>query len=473
MNNSKIVSELEKVVGEKYVSAQPEIQFLYHYDFITAEPEGKCDIAIIPNSAEEVQEIVKIANQYKIPIVPYVSGLNFGATATPRKGGIVVDLRRLNRVLEVNEDDMYAVVEGGITWADLKGYLATHNHGLKAGITFSPPGTGVVASCLCYGMFNLGMIGGTGAEFLNGMEVVLGSGDLVKVGSCSLSNYWYGRQPLPDLAGLFIGWEGSTGIVTKAAIKLWPILPFNTMMIANSDTADKMIPVLLKLSKAGLGITDLVVNSYGWFQSGQGTHENNAIDALGTDMPECVSMISTQAYTEKQKEAQNDAIATICEEGGLKIFARVEQDVLNNMLPQQAWGCWNYSRGGGGQWIGSYCSTRHILDYYHIARKVAVKHGKIPQFYSRILFGGHYCVARTNLNFNKNDPEDIENARKILKEIHEEVSEIDGVVMYKAPPWAAKHNREKTLPATRELIKKIKNVLDPNGIMNPRPEMED
>ena len=65
MINSEVMAELEKVVGEKYVSDRPEEQFLYHYDFVTAEPEGTCDIAIIPNSAEEVQEIVKIANKYK------------------------------------------------------------------------------------------------------------------------------------------------------------------------------------------------------------------------------------------------------------------------------------------------------------------------------------------------------------------------------------------------------------------------
>jgi len=61
MNIGEIVVELEKVVGERYVSDEPEIQYLYHYDFITAEPEGKCDIAIMPETAEEVQEIVKVA----------------------------------------------------------------------------------------------------------------------------------------------------------------------------------------------------------------------------------------------------------------------------------------------------------------------------------------------------------------------------------------------------------------------------
>ena len=111
MNNNEIVSELENIVGEQFVSDKPEETYLYHYDFVTAEPEGKCDIVIMPETAEEVQEIVKIANKYKIPLVPWVSGINFGSTATPLKGGIVVDLRRLNRVLEVNEDDMYALIE--------------------------------------------------------------------------------------------------------------------------------------------------------------------------------------------------------------------------------------------------------------------------------------------------------------------------------------------------------------------------
>jgi glycolate oxidase len=98
---------------------------------------------------------------------------------------------------------------------------------------------------------------------------------------------------------------------------------------------------------------------------------------------------------------------------------------------------------------------------------VCIKYGKIPQFYSRILFGGHYCVARSNINFNKNDPEDINNARKVLSEIHEAVQDLDGVVMYKPPLWAVEYYKNKTLPTTTELINKIKKLLDPNNIMNP------
>ncbi|MFW9990272.1 MAG: FAD-binding oxidoreductase [Candidatus Odinarchaeota archaeon] len=468
MSNNEIILELEKVVGDRYVSDRPELTYLYHYDFITAEPEGRCDIVIIPGSAEEVQEIVKIANKYKIPLVPWVTGINFGSIATPRKGGIVVDLRRLNRVLEVNEDDMYAVVEGGITWAGLQGFLEKYHPNLRAGITWSPPGTGVIPSCLCYGMFDLGMIGGSGAEFINGLEVVLGSGDLIKVGSCCLSNYWYGRQPLPDLAGLFIGWEGSTGIVTKASIKLWPKLPFREDYTGFARTVDQGFPVLLKLSKAGLGICDLLLVNFGWSQSIQELYEKNAvIDAVNDNRPDCISLITTQAYTEKQHIAQCEAIIDICNEGKMRLLSASDGVEGVKPPPVQYWNFWNFTRGGGGQWIGSYCSTRDVVKYYNISREICLKYGKPPQFYSRLMFGGHYVVARSNVNFNKNDPEDIKTTRKILQEIHEAVQKLDGVVMYKPPLWAVKYYKDKTLPSTTRLINEIKKVLDPNNIMNP------
>ena len=484
MINSEIVGELGSIVGDKYVSEDPEITFLYDYDFVTAEPKGKCDIVIMPNSAEEVQRIVQIANKYKIPVIPWVTNMNFGSIATPRKGGIVIDLRRLNRVLEVNEDDMYVVVEGGITWADLKGYLDKNHPDLRAGVTYSPPGTGVVPSCLCYGIFDLGMLGGTGAEFINGLEVVLGSGELIRVGSCSLSDYWYGRQPLPDLAGLFIGWEGNTGIVTKAAIKLWPILPYREDFLAITLSMEQGISMLRKLSKVGLGICDLLCQNLGWIQSLLCfSTENVALDPIELGLPDFYSLITTQAYTENQHKAQCEAILDICKEFNVDLLTAADQienfpenmrGILEQMFPStggqnpiQFWGCWNFSRGGGGEWIGSYCSTRDIVKYYQASRKVCLKYGKPPQFYSRFLFGGHYSVARTNINFNKNDPDEIETARKVLNEIHEEVQSIGGTIMYKPPLWAVQHHKDKMFPATRDLINKIKKLLDPNNIMNP------
>ena len=88
--------ELERVVGSEYVSSDPEVTFLYHWDFVTAEEPGVCDIVVMPGSTREVQEVVRLANKWRIPVVPWVSGVNIGGLATPRRGGIVVDLRRMN-----------------------------------------------------------------------------------------------------------------------------------------------------------------------------------------------------------------------------------------------------------------------------------------------------------------------------------------------------------------------------------------
>jgi glycolate oxidase len=484
MINNKVLHDLEKIVGEKYVSDKPEIQFLYHYDFITAEPEGKCDIAIMPEIPEEVTEIVKIANKYKIPVVPWVSGINFGSIATPRKGGIVIDLRRMNKIIEVNEDDMYIIIEGGVTWADLKGYLDKYHPNFRAGITFSPPGTGVVPSCLCYGMWDLGMIGGTGAEFINGLEVVLPTGELIRTGSCSLSNYWFGRQPLPDLSGLFIGWEGTTGIVTKAAIKIWPKLPFREDFLPIAIKMEDGAPMIRKLAKAGLGIVDLAMINMGWLQSLQCFDQNSvAKDPVTLGIPDFVALITTQAYTEEQHKAQCDAIKMICKEHNIepltaevqiKNFPSNMWGLTSHIFPQTGgqtpihfWTCWDFTRGGGGEWIGCYVSIRNIERYYNLAREICLKYDKPPQFYSRIMFGGHYCVARINVNFNKNDSEDIEKARKCLMEIHDAVQTLDGVIMYKPPKWVVQYYKNKTLPATNKLIENIKKFLDPNNIMNP------
>jgi len=184
-------------------------------------------------------------------------------------------------------------------------------------------------------------------------------------------------------------------------------------------------------------------------------------------MPDFIGIIATQAYTAKQHEAQCEAIREICKEGNIQLFSREEGIEAIDTPPTQVWGCWNFSRGGGGEWIGSYCSTRDIVNYYNLAREICLKYNKPPQFYSRIMFGGHYCVARTNINFNKNDPDDIERARNLLKEIHEEVQQIDGAIMYKSPKWAYQTHKEKIFPATGELIEKIRQLLDPNKIMNP------
>jgi len=109
----RILKALAEIVGEEHVSDREEELYIYSRDPGLMEPH-KPDYVVMPKTTEEVQEIVQLANKEKIPIVPVGGSLSLSGLVIPHRGGIVLDLKRMDRVLEVNEKSRYVVVEGGI-----------------------------------------------------------------------------------------------------------------------------------------------------------------------------------------------------------------------------------------------------------------------------------------------------------------------------------------------------------------------
>lgn len=176
-----------------------------------------------PASRDQVQGLVAIANQYDVPLYTVSTGRNWGCgSRMPVRDGVLVELKRLNRIIEVNQKFRYVVLEPGVTQEQLVGHLVQAGHDLVpniggAGTTVSP-----VGNVLDRGS---GVFGCKVDECL-GMEVVLGSGEIVRTG---LWNYFGDSEPFihcfpvglgPDLRGLFI--QSNFGIVTRAALRLYP-----------------------------------------------------------------------------------------------------------------------------------------------------------------------------------------------------------------------------------------------------------
>ena len=117
--NKQVLDDMAKVVGEGFVSADPEDTIAYHKS-APGIPEligGVIpEYIVLPGSTEEVQEIVRLANKHKVPFYPYCFGTWFFASY---KGGIVVDLRRLNKIINIDEDNMTAMVEAGVPYGQL------------------------------------------------------------------------------------------------------------------------------------------------------------------------------------------------------------------------------------------------------------------------------------------------------------------------------------------------------------------
>jgi 4-cresol dehydrogenase (hydroxylating) len=222
------VAQFAAAVGTDWVFTSDEDLRPYrdHYSPVPlAADELIASAAVSPTTVEQVQAIVRTANQYKIPLYPISTGKNFayGGPAPNLRGSVVVDLKRMDKVIEVDADRHFAIVEPGVSYFDL--YRHIQERGLKVWIDTPDPGWGSpVGNTLERGIgYTLGPYRDhTGAQ--HGFEVVLANGEVLRTGMGAVPNaksfaeYKYGFGP--DPSGLFA--QGNFGIVTKMGLRLMP-----------------------------------------------------------------------------------------------------------------------------------------------------------------------------------------------------------------------------------------------------------
>jgi (+)-pinoresinol hydroxylase len=223
------LNEFRSAVGESWVFTSDEDVALYRdsYSIYWGEPEERvASAAVAPVKVEEVQQVVRTANKYRIPLYPISTGRNltYGGSAPTMRGSVVVDLKRMNRILEVDEKRAFALVEPGVSYFDLYNYVRERN--LKVMIDVPDPGWGSpVGNSLDHGC------GYTSVHYRDhfgshcGMEVVTPEGELVRTGMGALPNsetwqeFRYGAGPYID--GIFT--QSNFGIVTKMGFWLMPM----------------------------------------------------------------------------------------------------------------------------------------------------------------------------------------------------------------------------------------------------------
>ncbi|MFO7275555.1 MAG: FAD-binding oxidoreductase [Pseudomonadota bacterium] len=221
---AEALERFRRIAGPEWVFTGEKVaSYRDPYTITNDESRYRAHAAVAPDSTEEVQAIVKVANEFRVPLWVVSRGKNFayGGAAPVLSGSVVLDLSRMNRILEVNEKFAYALVEPGVSYFDLYRYI--EERGLKLWLDVPDPGWGsVVGNALDHG------VGYTpyGDHFMMqcGMEVVLPTGEVVRTGMGALpgNNTWqlfkYGFGPYVD--GIFS--QSNFGIVTKMGIWLMP-----------------------------------------------------------------------------------------------------------------------------------------------------------------------------------------------------------------------------------------------------------
>ncbi len=262
------LGQFEQAVGKQWVFTSDADVDLYRDAFspFLGEPEERvAAAAVAPESVEQVQAIVRIANQYRVPIYPLSTGRNlgYGGAAPAYSGSVVVDLKRMNRVLEVDEDNAYALVEPGVSYFDL--YRHIQERGLRVWIDVPDPGWGSpMGNALDRGG------GYTRPQFRNhfdahcGMEVVLPDGELLRTGMGALpgartwQQYKSGFGPWID--GLFS--QSNFGIVTKMGFWLMPepeAFLHGTVRVGKRDDLHQLVKILNFVENSGVsnGMPDM------------------------------------------------------------------------------------------------------------------------------------------------------------------------------------------------------------------------
>lgn len=303
----EVIQALRRAVGEKYVKTDLAVLDAYKSDeSLTPSYWRTPEVVVLPGCTEEVAEVVKIANQYRVPVTPRSAGTSVSCGAVPVYHGIVLLMERMNRILEVNEEGMYMVVEAGVRTIDIQN-LARSKGLLYAGDPCSAD------SCLIGGNLatnaggNKAVRYGTTRHQVYAIEVVLPNGKIANLGAplkkCSTGFC---------LDQLIIGSEGTLGIITKATLKLVPLCPYRLDVLAVFTDLAKATALVPKLIKAGLNPTAVEFMDNNFVRSSS--------DYSDLRLPHYedgyYDIISIETFNEDELDDKMEKLAAICEECG-------------------------------------------------------------------------------------------------------------------------------------------------------------
>ncbi len=208
---------------------------------------GKKPIVVVqPRNAKQVSRLMELCQKNRINVTVRGGGSSLTGASVPERGGIVIDMSRFNRIVKIEPEDRYAVVESGVTCDQLNKRLSRYNY-------FYPPDPASASISTIGGNISTNAGGlrsvmyGTTKEWVLALEVVLPDGKIINTGEKTLK-----RSIGYDITGLMIGSEGTLGIVTKATLKIWPRPERTGMVVAYFSTIESVGEAVGELKRRGV-----------------------------------------------------------------------------------------------------------------------------------------------------------------------------------------------------------------------------
>lgn len=233
VNHEMIYHMLANIVGDEFVSDNIAIRQAYSKDGSIKvllrkhkrNPITIPDWVVLPSSTEEVRGVLRVADKYGLRVIPITTGVNMSGLCIPsRPSSISLDLKRMDRILDIDEENMTITIQPYVNFPRLQ--TETMKRGLwNGGTPLSASTSGVLSNILFNGIWQSSFAYGPGWRSIHSLRVVLSNGDILDVGSSALpragKSWWQG--PGPDLKGIFeFIHYGALGVITEATLKLYP-----------------------------------------------------------------------------------------------------------------------------------------------------------------------------------------------------------------------------------------------------------
>ncbi len=354
LNREVLIRDLREIVGPRYLLVDKGDVIVYEQDgsIFQALPE----MVVLPADVEQVAAVIRLARRANLPIVPRGSGTGLAGGAVPAEGGIVLSLARLNRIIEIDLPNRIAIVEPGVTNADVTKAVT------KDGFFYAPDPSSQAACSIGGNVANNSggphtLAYGVTTNHVLGLEVVLDDGQVV----------WLGGQvpdsPGYDLCGVFVGSEGTMGVVTKVALRLMKTRESVSTLLAIFDQMDTATQTVVDITAAGIIPAALEMM------------DRTTIEAVETGSPvgfprdaEAVLLVEVEGMRE-QTQCSIGLVGAICEHNRSR-EVRVAKDEAQRQL------LWKGRKGAFGA-MGALAPNYYVQDG-------VVPRSKLPEMMRRI-----------------------------------------------------------------------------------------
>ncbi|WP_309474832.1 FAD-binding oxidoreductase [Dissulfurirhabdus thermomarina] len=449
-----LVRRLGEIVGPENVSIDPADLACYGADagFVTGRPDG----VVLPATTEETAAVLSLAADAGLPVVPRGAGTGTAGGAVPTRGGLVVALTRMHRIHEIDRRDLVGVVDPGVVTGDFQ--AAAEREGL-----FYPPDPASLAVCTLGGNAATGAGGaravkyGVTRDYVLGCEVALPDGRVVQLGGRTAK----GVVGL-DLTRLLVGSEGTLGILTRLVLRLVPMPPAVATLAgvfrAPADAA------------AAVG----AVFSAGLVPRCAEFLDRMSLACIGGDLPFPVPgdagalvLLEVDGPPARVREEAAEAAGRFEAAGALRVFPAAE--------PGAAEALWAARRGLSP-------ALKRLGRPHKVSEDVCVPRGRLADLVAAVEeIGGRHRVTvlvfghagdgnlHVNFLFDREDPGEAGRVEAAVADLMRRTLALGGTISGEHGVGAAKRPfiRWETGPDVLDLMRRVKSVFDPRGLMNP------